>query len=157
MKQLTLQSLYKVNEVQISYRNHIPYAERIQIKQSATAYEILRHAWDENRLELLEQFNILLLDRQNNCLGIAAIATGGISACVVDPKVIFMTALKTNASGIILAHNHPSGNLQPSEQDISLTRKLCQGGKLLDIPILDHLIVTAHSYTSFADKGLLPG
>ena len=157
MEPFNIQSLYNVNEVEISYRNMIPYPDRIQITRSATAHEILRSAWDENKLELLEQFKILLLDRKNNCLAISSIATGGIAACVVDPKVIFMTALKANASGIILAHNHPSGSLDASEQDKALTAKLVKGGKLLDIAIHDHLIVTAQSYMSFADRGLLPG
>lgn len=157
MEQLTLQSLFKVNEVQIVYRNKIPYQHRIQIRSSATAYEILLASWDQNRLELIEQFKILLLDQQNNCLAISEIATGGTSACLADPKVIFATALKTRAAGIILAHNHPSGNLQPSEADKALTRKLKDGGRLLDIAILDHLIVTPRNYRSFADDGLMPG
>lgn len=157
MEQLNLQSLFRVSEVEIIYRNKIPYQERIQITKSATAYEILRQAWDENRMELVEQFKILLLDQKNNCLGISDISTGGMSACLADPKVIFATALKARATGIILAHNHPSSNLQPSEADKVLTRKLREGGKLLDIAVLDHLIVTPQNYLSFADEGLMPG
>ena len=157
MDQLTLQSLFKVNEVEIIYRNTTPYQDRIQIRSSATAYEILLASWDQNRLDMVEQFKILLLDQQNNCLAISEIATGGTSACLADPKVIFATALKTRATGIILAHNHPSGNLTPSEADKLLTRKLKDGGKLLDIAVLDHLIVTSHNYRSFADEGLMPG
>jgi len=156
MTQLNLQSLFTVNEVEIHYRNKTPYQDRIQITRSATAYEILRTSWDENKLDLLEQFKILLLDRQNNCLAVSNVATGGMSACLVDPKVIFVTALKANACGIILAHNHPSSNLQPSPQDLMLTRKLTEGGKLLDIVILDHLIVTSRNYYSFADEGCMP-
>lgn len=157
MDQLSLQHLFKVNEVEIIYRNTTPYQDRIQIKSSATAYEILRATWDENRLELVEQFKILLLDQKNNCLGVSDISTGSMSACLADPKVIFATALKARASSLILAHNHPSGNLQPSEADKVLTRKLKEGGKLLDIAVLDHLIVTPHNYCSFADDGLMPG
>lgn len=156
MPQLTLQSLFKVSEVEISYRNKIPYSERIQIVTSVTAHEILKQSWDENKLELVEQFKILLLDNQKNCLGISDISTGGTSACIVDPKIVFVTALKAKATAIILAHNHPSGNLQPSEADRMLTRKLAQGGKLLDITVLDHLIVTSRNYYSFADDGLMP-
>ncbi|QMW01696.1 JAB domain-containing protein [Spirosoma foliorum] len=157
MDQHTLQSLFRVNEVEIIYRNKIPYQDRIQIKKSATAYEILLHAWDENRMELIEQFKILLLDQKNNCLGISDISTGGMNACLADPKVIFATALKGKATSIILAHNHPSGNLQPSDSDKALTRKLKEGGKLLDIAVLDHLIITPQNYISFADEGLMPG
>ena len=157
MQQNWIHSLYTVNEIEIVYKNKIPYQDRIQITQSSTAYEILRQCWDENRIELVEQFKILLLDRRHTCLGVSEIATGGITGCVVDPRIIFATALKTRASGLILAHNHPSGNLKPSEADISLTRRLLQGGKLLDISVLDHLIVTPHKYCSFADDGLMPG
>lgn len=156
MSQLHLQDLFKVNDVEIIYRNRIPYQDRIQITQSATAYEVLRANWDENRLELVDQFKILMLDQKNNCLAISDIATGDMAACLADPKIIFATALKARAIGIILAHNHPSGNLQASGADISLTRKLVEGGKLLDINVLDHLIITAHSYTSLADAGLMP-
>lgn len=157
MPQHGIQSLYRVNEVEIVYRNKVPYQDRIQITQSATAYEILRQCWDENRIELVEQFKILLLDRRHTCLGVSDIATGGITGCVVDPRIVFATALKTKASALILAHNHPSGNLKPSEADIALTRKLRQGGKLLDISVIDHLIVTPHNYCSFADDGFMPG
>ncbi|WP_240543751.1 JAB domain-containing protein [Spirosoma foliorum] len=87
---------------------------------------------------MLEQFKILLLDCQNNCLAISDIATGGMSACLVDPKVFFVTALNANASGIILSHNHPSGSQQPSQQDLALTRKLADCGKLLNTAVLDH-------------------
>lgn len=157
MEQLSLQHLFKVNEVEIIYRNPTAYQDRIQIRSSATAYEILLATWDTNRLEMVEQFKILLLDQQANCLGVSVIATGGISSCLADPKVIFATALKARASSLILAHNHPSGNIQPSEADKALTRKLKEGGQLLDITILDHLIVTPHDYRSFADDGLMPG
>ncbi|WP_375444372.1 JAB domain-containing protein [uncultured Fibrella sp.] len=152
MTQLHLQDLFKVNEVEIIYRNRIPYQDRIQITQS----EVLRSNWDENRLELVEQFKILMLDQKNNCLAISDIATGGMAACLADPKMIFATALKTRAIGIILAHNHPSGNLQASGGDLTLTRKLVEGGKLLNINVLDHLIITAHNCTSLADAGLMP-
>lgn len=151
-----IQSLYTVNEIEIVYKNKIPYQDRIQVQSSSTAYEILRQCWDENRIELVEQFKILLLDRRHTCLGVSEIATGGITGCVVDPRIVFATALKTRASGLILAHNHPSGNLKPSESDISLTRRLLHGGKLLDISVLDHLIITPHQYYSFADEGLMP-
>ncbi|MBO0950603.1 JAB domain-containing protein [Fibrella forsythiae] len=156
MSQLHLQDLFKVDEVEIIYRNRIPYQDRIQITQPATAYEVLRVNWDENRLELVEQFNILMLDQKNTCLAISDLATGGIAACLADPKIIFATALKARAIGIILAHNHPSGNSQASGADLTLTRKLVEGGKLLNINVLDHLIITSHNYTSLADAGLIP-
>jgi DNA repair protein RadC len=157
MDQQSLFTLFQVNEVEIVYRNRTPYPDRIQIRSSSTAYEILRQSWDINRLELVEQFKILLLDQQNNCLALSTVATGGMSSVGVDPKVIFATALKTRATSLILTHNHPSGSLQPSEPDKILTRKLKQGGQLLDIAVLDHLIITPRNYFSFADEGIMPG
>lgn len=90
------------------------------------------------------------------CLGISEIGIGGISSCVADPRPIFATALKGKASKIILAHNHPSGSLEPSKADKDITLKAVNGGKLLDIAVLDHLIITSGSYKSFADNGLMP-
>jgi DNA repair protein RadC len=124
MSQLHLQSLFTVNEVEIIYRNKTPYQDRIPITSSATAYEILRQAWDENRMDLIEQFKILLLDCKNNCLGVSDITDGGTGACLADPRVIFVTALIANAASIILAHNYRSGDLQFSKADKALTRKL---------------------------------
>ena len=94
----------------------------------------------------------MLLNRANKILGIFTVSTGGVAGTVADPKVTFATALKGNASSIILAYNHPSGNLKPSEADRQLTNKLSQAGKLLDISVLDHLIITAEEYFSFADE-----
>ncbi|MEZ4901789.1 MAG: JAB domain-containing protein [Spirosomataceae bacterium] len=156
MPQEDIRALYRVNEVEIVYKNKIPFEDRIQITSSSTAYDILRQSWDDNRIELVEQFKILLLDRRHTCLGVSDIATGGITGCLVDPRIIFATALKTRASSLILAHNHPSGTLKPSEADLDLTRKLMQGGKLLEISVIDHLIVTPHRYCSLADDGLMP-
>jgi DNA repair protein RadC len=95
----------------------------------------------------------MLLNRQNKVTGIFTVSLGGIAGTVADPKLIFGCALKAAASGIILAHNHPSGCLQASHADIDLTKKLRDGGKLLDIQILDHIIITGEAYFSFADEG----
>lgn len=106
-------------------------------------------------MDRIEEFLVLCLNRANRILGWAKISQGGMSGTVADPKVIFQVGLKSNACSLILAHNHPSGNLQPSEADIQLTRKLKDAGVLLDLPILDHLILTSEGYYSFADEGLL--
>ena len=87
-------------------------------------------------MELLEQFKILLLDRMNSCIGLSEISTGGVAGCVADPKIIFGTALKAQASGIILAHSHPSGNLTPSTADMTLTKKMFHAGKCLELRFL---------------------
>ncbi len=106
-----------------------------------------------SKIEFVEQFKIILLNRANKVLGIYEVSTGGVSGTVADPKLIFAAAIKTCSSGIILAHSHPSGNLQPSQADIALTRKIKEGGRLLEIPVLDHIIVTSEGYYSFADEG----
>ncbi|MGB3619508.1 MAG: DNA repair protein RadC [Catalinimonas sp.] len=125
---------------------------RPQITCSRDAYEALR----PHLLDLpVEEFWVLLMNRANHVTRTLRISEGGVSGTVADPKVIFKAALEEMASGVILAHNHPSGNLQPSEADRQLTRKLSDGGRMLDIVVLDHLIVSDHRYLSFADEGLL--
>lgn len=143
-------SEFRVTEVELVYRNKRKPEDRYQVTDSECAFRILRDAWDLNKIDLVEQFNILLLDRSLYCLGVSNISTGGISGCLVDPKIVFATALKARASSMILAHNHPSGNLSPSASDIALTKKLTEGGKLLDIAIPDHLIMTSSGYTSMS-------
>ena len=122
---------------------------------SRDAEEILRSIWNEGLIELKEEFYILLLSRSNKVKGYYKVSEGGVSGTVVDPKIVFSVALKCTACGIILAHNHPSGNLAPSVQDSELTKKLIAGGKLLEISVLDHLILTTDGYYSFADEGVM--
>ena len=102
-----------------------------------------------------EEFWILLLNRANKIKSKHLISKGGQAGTVADPKIIFNTALENHAASIILAHNHPSGNLKPSQADIDLTRKLKSAGAFLDIPVLDHLIIADTGFFSFADEGLI--
>lgn len=126
--------------------------ERERVASSATAYEILR-----SRLMDLqhEEFWLLLLDRGLRVLDQVRVSTGGMHGTVADPKLIFKAALDRRASAMILAHNHPSGQLRPSEEDIRLTKKLVEAGRLLEIAVQDHLIVTGSGYYSFADNGIM--
>lgn len=144
-----------VAEIQLSYKPKVKAADRPKILSSRDAYNILASTWDESKLEFVEQFKVLLTNRANKVLGIVEISSGGISGTVADPKLIFAAALKAAASGIIMAHNHPSGNLQPSQADIDLTRKMKEGGRFLEISVLDHIIITSDTYLSFADEGYL--
>jgi len=148
-------NLFNVAEVEISYRPNYRPSERPQISTSQQAYEILIAHWSLNRLDFLEEFKIILLNRRNKVLGLAEISTGGVSGTLADPKVIFAIALKSGASGVILCHNHPSQELEPSKEDQALTQKLKQGGNLLDISILDHLIISKDSFYSLADEGVI--
>lgn len=147
--------IFHVAEILLSYKNNVKPSQRPQISCSGDVYKLLRQTWDESKLELVEQFKIMLTNRANRVLGILEISTGGIAGTVADPKLIFVAALKAGASGIILSHNHPSGNLKPSQADIDLTKKIKEGGRLLEISLLDHIIVTTEGYYSFADEGLL--
>lgn len=147
-----MQDQFYVSEIDITYNPKIKASQRVKISNSQQAYQILRQSWDDNRINLFEEFKIMLLNRANKVLGISTISKGGVHGTVVDPKVVFGIALKAMACGMVIAHNHPSGNLKPSPQDRSLTSKLIKAGKILDIDVLDHIIMTDESYHSFADS-----
>ena len=100
-----------------------------------------------------EEFWIIFLNRANGIIGKKQISVGGMSGTVADPRMIFKAALDQKAVSIILCHNHPSGNNQPSAADVQLTKNISEGGKVLEITVLDHIIVTQHGFYSFADEG----
>jgi DNA repair protein RadC len=122
------------------------------ISSSQDAYEELLKWFPEETISLQERFVTLYLNRANRVLGAYLASSGGITGTVADPRLIMTVALKTAAVGIILGHNHPSGNLKPSKTDELLTRKLQEAGHLLDIAILDHIVVSTEGYYSFADS-----
>lgn len=123
-----------------------------QISSSRDVYELLRRQFSDLNHE---EFWIVLLNRSNKVLSRHLISKGGQAGTIADPKIIFQTALENHSASIILSHNHPSGNLKPSQADLQLTRKLKDSGDLLDISVLDHLIFTDSGYLSFADEGLM--
>lgn len=123
-----------------------------EIQSSDDAYQYMKPTFSDLQHE---EFHVLLLNRKNGIISMQCISQGGIAGTVVDGKMIFKKALDFKASSMILAHNHPSGNLKPSEQDLQLTKKLISFGKFIDLPILDHLIITDNAYFSFADNGNL--
>lgn len=155
MEKLNVKNLFSVAEVQLVYKSRIKPSERPKISGSQDAYKIIKAIWDEETIELQEQFKVLLLNRANKVIGIYSLASGGTAGVAADPKLIFAAALKSNSASIIVSHNHPSGNLKPSHCDLALTSKLRQAGEVLDIPVLDHLIISAEGYLSLADEGLL--
>ena len=126
-----------------------PKTERIQ--SSKEVVDIFQPMLGDN---LHEEFWILFLNRANHIISKKQISSGGMAGTVVDPKIIFKAALDEKASSIILCHNHPSGNIQPSEEDKKLTKKIIEAGKVLEIMVLDHIIVSHSGYFSFADEGL---
>ncbi len=131
-------------------RKESEWTERPLIQSSKDAYNSLwPHMADLDH----EQFWVLLLNRANKVLGAKKVSQGGMTGTVADPKLIFKTAIENDACSIILSHNHPSGNLKPSQSDMELTKKLKEAGKILEIQVLDHIIVAAGAYYSFADEG----
>jgi len=152
---MDVSALYQVSEVELIYKSKVKASQRPAITSSKDAYNVLIKAWDENKIDFVEQFKVLFLNRANRVLGIYDVSSGGISGTVADPRVIFVAALKSNCCGIIVSHNHPSGNLKPSRQDEELTQKIKHAGQLLEIKLLDHVIITSEGYYSFADEGLI--
>ncbi len=141
-------------EVQVSYK--IKLKEIVRVSNSREAFSVLYPLFDVNTIGLKEEFFLLLLNYGCYVLGWFKLSSGGIAGTVVDPRIIFMLALKTNACKIILCHNHPSGNLKPSDSDIKLTRRIKDAGKLFEIELLDHMIVCPNgSYLSMADQGVI--
>lgn len=144
-----------VSEIQLIYKSKVKTSERPQIKSSRDAYNLVLANWDPDKIEFFEQFKILLLNQAFKVLGICEISSGGITGTVVDVRLIFAASLKANATNIMMVHNHPSGRTLASEADKYITRKVHEAGKMLDIALLDHLIITPDSYYSFADDGAL--
>ena len=144
----------QIREVQVSYQ---PIKGKLfQVKSADNAFEYLSRAFDEGTIGLYEEFLVLFLNRANRVMGCLRLPKGGLTGTVVYIRILFGTALKAMASSIVIAHNHPSNNLQPSDADLDLTKKIKEAGKLLDINLLDHLILgTDDNYVSFANEGLL--
>ncbi|WP_010253979.1 JAB domain-containing protein [Myroides injenensis] len=143
------------SEVELIYKSKVKASQRPQITSSYSAYQVALKAWDSNKIELLEQFKVLMLSNNNKVLGVLEVSSGGITGTIVDLRIIFSALLKANATAFLIVHNHPSGKLVPSDADIQITRKIKEASKLLDINLLDHLIITTESYYSFADEGTL--
>jgi DNA repair protein RadC len=143
----------EIAEIKVSY-NSLSTPE-VKITSVQKAAEILLSTWDKDTLELQEEFKVMFLNRANLVLGIYPLSKGTTSGTLVDVKLIFVVALKSNASGIIITHNHPSGNLKPSDADIDLTKKIKKCADFLDITLIDHLIITRNGYFSFSNEGKL--
>ena len=127
---------------------------KMQIQNANDSSEFIKQFY-QGDIEIYESFFLLLLNNSNQTIGYAKISQGGVTSTVVDVKIIAKYAVDSLATGIILAHNHPSGNLNPSSADISITNKVKEAMKLFDIAVLDHIILTADSFYSFANNGLM--
>ena len=146
----------KVNEISITYQGNFKMKQAPKITSSNSAVELLFESWDKDRIGLQECFKVMLLNNSNKVKGIFEVSSGGITGTLVDVRILFAVILKSLTTSIILAHNHPSGNLKPSEADKQLTNKIKNAGEFLDIKLLDHLIIIPDGdYFSFADEGIL--
>ncbi len=151
----TESNCFKLAEIEVFYSTKVKPSDRLKVVTSSDAAVAFRSAWKQS-LEHKESFYALYLNRNNKVLGVHKISEGGLSGTLIDVRCIFQTALKANACSVIVGHNHPSGNSIPSEADKSITQKIKEAGKFLDIPLLDHVILLpGEGYTSFADEGYL--
>lgn len=150
-----MKTYLKSNFPQITLKMKKGEALNIKVTNSKDIADLLREVWDTDSLEIYETAMCIFLNRQNNTIGWFKISQGGLSGTIMDVRLILATALNCLASGIILAHNHPSGNLNPSEADISMTEKIKKSAEIMDITVLDHIILTEESYYSFADNGVI--
>jgi DNA repair protein RadC len=146
-------NLPQVAEIKISY--HPTKADKPIIRSSVDAFNFFKGFYMGETICLQEQFAAMYLNRANKVLGVTILSIGGITGTVVDIRLTICIALKCAATSILLCHNHPSGNLQPSKSDIDLTERIKQAAELFDIRLADHLIITSDACYSFADEGLL--
>lgn len=154
-----LKGLGKINpnrppKIRILYSKKQLPKNRKKINSSSQAYDVFKQVWS-SQIETREEMVILLLDQGNNVIGFHTLSMGGITGTVADLRILFAVALKSLATGFIMAHNHPSGNINPSQADLNLTKKIKEAGKVMDINLIDHLIITKETYYSFADEGTI--
>ena len=147
-------NLQNIAEVSIVYKSNNPMNKKVQIRSSLDINELMQPVFSEF-MSHHEEFWIILLSYNNTVLGISKISQGGLAETIIDTRIIFQLALKSNSSKICLCHNHPSGNLMPSTQDQELTRTIVNAGKLMNIEVIDHIILSDGGYYSFADNGML--
>lgn len=149
-----MKPIQQVAEITVSYKPEV--RNNPLIESSIDAYREVKDFFPEELIHLQEMFVVMYLNRANRIIGVYRMSLGGITGTVADPRIILGTALKVAATGIILAHNHPSGNLKPSKADELLTNKIKQGAQFMDIQVADHLILSSiEGYYSFADEGLI--
>jgi DNA repair protein RadC len=149
-------NLQIISEVKLIYRTKVKASERPQIKSSKDAFDIFMESWDLDSIEHIEEFKLMLLNRSNRVLGISSLSKGGTTGTVVDVKLLLQYTIKCNANAIIICHNHSSGNIQPSEADLAITRKVKDSVKLMDLQLLDHLIIIPEGkYYSMGDEGMI--
>lgn len=144
-------------ELKVSYKRGRPRDDRQEkmpwvLTSPMSCEKYLRTLWDKDTIDLREEFVMVCLNASLEVLGWVKLHTGGLNSTLVDPRLVFGVALQTASSAIVVAHNHPTGNLTPSEHDIEMTKRLIEGARLLDIRFLDHLILNRHGYVSLMER-----
>ena len=143
----------ELTEILTSYKNK--NQDAVKVSSSVDVYNFILNHWDDDTLDIQENVKMLLLNSSNTILGVYDVSRGGINSTVIDLRLVLSVALKCLASSIILVHNHPSGNINPSEQDREFTKKIKSACKFLEIQLFDHIIITRYDYFSFADNGYI--
>ncbi len=143
----------EIPQIKLVYINK--NSSNFKIKSSREAYIKFLEHYPRDSIQLREEFRVMFLSHNNRVLGIMLASTGSVCATVVDVRHILVTGLLANATGIIVSHNHPSGELKPSQSDKKITRQIVDGAKLLSLRMLDHIILSSEGYYSFADDGIL--
>ena len=151
----TIEKSPQLAEVKLQYHCQQPVGSFPTVSSPQEAVEVLRGIWDPGQIQLNEQFIVLLLNNAKKCLGWCKISSGGATATIVDPAAVLRVAILSNATSILLAHNHPSGNTNPSQADKNLTERIAKAGKLLGITVEDHIILSADDYASFKASGIM--
>jgi DNA repair protein RadC len=147
----------KVAEITVAYNSKQKALEQPKLSATVDAFLFLLDGYNMDTIGLQEQFVVMYLNVSSRVMGIYRASNGGITGTVCDTRIILSVALRIAATGIILSHNHPSGNLKPSQADVDMTRKLKEAARFMDIKLVDHIIVdpSGTRYFSFADEGML--
>lgn len=152
---MNVKPIPQASEMQLIYKTKVKASDRPKVTKSEDVYQLLKAHYDDNLIELREEFMVLLLNRANCVLGHIPISTGVTSGALVDVKFIVSAACLANSTSVIISHNHPSGNKKPSDADLNLTQKIKKALNLVDVCLLDHIIVTKEGYFSLGDEGYL--
>jgi DNA repair protein RadC len=150
-----LASVEFLNEIKVQYEHKPVKIGKGTIKRSEDVIPILKEIYNLDRITYQEEVVVLMFDFSQKLIGYFKLSSGGLTSTIVDTRLLFSVALKSLATGVILSHNHPSGNLKPSSQDIEMTKRLYEAAKIMEINVLDHIIVSPDpsSFYSFADHG----
>jgi len=142
-------------EIKVSFHPFLAASERVIVSSSSSVFDLVISIWNTETINLYEEFLVIYLARNNGVIGYRFMNKGSNCGTVVDIKLILCIALNANASSLILIHNHPSGNMKPSKQDLVITEKIKKSSEYMDLKLMDHLIIRSDSYYSFCDEGIL--